>query len=733
MSEFNWSDHPIVNQNPQGATTQPAGSSKSFSWNDHPIVQNPSGSGDAKNGLSFYANRFADDAMRPVKALGTAVDYLDAPIRQAAAIPEKIAHGQSVGSAILDVPAQLLKGPSSAPTWQQIYAKSGVSDKPVVMSGLENAHPEFGPSDPSMYDDNEMVNTPSAAARLGFATNLALGGKGLAVVAKVPGLVGEGINAAKGVIASKLGTDISAFTPIENQDAVVTAAKNIGITDLPKAILTDNPTYQKLESGLSQSGSLPAKSVRDQYIGFNKGIDKATGKIADLKTPGSDYSIGQKIESDLSKQVAANGKPVTEMYQDVVPQLQKIPVDAPSVNSAFGALKRNPIFQTAQGQAALDAAKQVVANQPELNSLKEWRSTIHSEIPGSAAPIDHERADAIYDAITKIRDNSINATKSELPPEMHGEVDDLVDQLALADAAHASNMSDINSVRSIVGNKDLKSPSAFLNKLSGTKEADLSKRAANLDVGTLRNLQDKYPSVFNSAKQAKINDMVQGATNPMSGFSPQGFFKQYGNMDQEMKDLIFEPEMQKHIDSLQTVMQATPDKLGKSGTPEGIMMMDMFSPKRNILDYGIKKALEKSANQAAATSSAGAAPIAESASAISPQNIEVSSKGLNPSVRQSLADLLASSSSKGGSLQNIATTQPTKGPDKWANDGVNNLIQHTDDKNIQNQINQNKSSLLNDPKAKDLLIAASDLKPGTKAMDGIMAKIQNRIAEGGKK
>lgn len=75
---------------------------------------------------------------------------------------------------------------------------------------------------------------------------------------------------------------------------------------------------------------------------------------------------------------------------------------------------------------------------------------------------------------------------------------------------------------------------------------------------------------------------------------------------------------------------------------------------------------------------------------------------------------------------------PTKGPDKWANDGLSKLIQHSGDPKIQKQLSDQKSSMLSDPKLKQLLISASDLKPGTPAMNKIMDKIINRSPNGGK-
>lgn len=72
-------------------------------------------------------------------------------------------------------------------------------------------------------------------------------------------------------------------------------------------------------------------------------------------------------------------------------------------------------------------------------------------------------------------------------------------------------------------------------------------------------------------------------------------------------------------------------------------------------------------------------------------------------------------------LPNV-TPGPLKGPDKWVNDGLSKVaVQDPDTADL-----LNKQDLVSDPKIKDLLIQASDLKPGTKAMEIMLAKIKAR-------
>lgn len=70
--------------------------------------------------------------------------------------------------------------------------------------------------------------------------------------------------------------------------------------------------------------------------------------------------------------------------------------------------------------------------------------------------------------------------------------------------------------------------------------------------------------------------------------------------------------------------------------------------------------------------------------------------------------------------------RPEKGPAKWANDGVQALMQHAQGKD-RDLIAQNSKELLADEKGRDLLIKASDLKPGSKAMNNLLDRVKAHL------
>lgn len=415
------------------------------------------------------------------------------------------------------------------------------------------------------------------------------------VIGAVPGLAKQGYQAGKEGISKFLGKQLE-YTPAPNLNEVMTAAKALGVDDVPMGLQTSNQIYRDMESGLSQSGSIPALGVRKQYNKLFDKLKEASEKITGLRsTSDSTFASGKGIQTDLAEQVQKMKEPVSEMYQSIQPHLQKIQVNESVVNKAFGALKKNPIFQTKDGKAILEEYKAITKAQPELASLKELRTSMIAK-PGDT--VDAMRINELRNAVTSVRNNTIEALKAEMPKGTHGEIDDLIAQISLADKAHASNISDVNSIKGVLQNKDFNSPSTFLTKLKGEGAEDLAKSSSNLDIQSLRNMKDKFPTVFEKAKQAKIDAMLDSAENAR-GFGDATFLKKYNKMDQELKDLIFDKPMQDHIQSFATVRKAIPEQLGPSGTPKGLWTMEMANLKRGAMDLATKTALDAASGKIA--------------------------------------------------------------------------------------------------------------------------------------
>jgi hypothetical protein len=96
------------------------------------------------------------------------------------------------------------------------------------------------------------------------------------------------------------------------------------------------------------------------------------------------------------------------------------------------------------------------------------------------------------------------------------------------------------------------------------------------------------------------------------------------------------------------------------------------------------------------------------------------------------SNVIAHVASSGGDAISKADDQPApaakKGPDKWANDGFDNLINHAGSTD-KGPLKDSREKLMSSAAGKKLLISASDLKPGSKAMSDVLTKVKAKLGE----
>lgn len=137
-------------------------------------------------------------------------------------------------------------------------------------------------------------------------------------------------------------------------------------------------------------------------------------------------------------------------------------------------------------------------------------------------------------------------------------------------------------------------------------------------------------------------------------------------------------------------------------------------------------------NRAGQAMSYGPAQAAQLASRINPNLV---SRAITQNGATNNMNTVQQLNPQAAPMQNDPNMTPTqtkpadpKGPDKWAGDGLQNLKGHVGDDD-RKMLEDNKGAMLLDPKTKQLLITASNFKPGSKPLDDIVKHIKNRLGE----
>ncbi len=110
----------------------------------------------------------------------------------------------------------------------------------------------------------------------------------------------------------------------------------------------------------------------------------------------------------------------------------------------------------------------------------------------------------------------------------------------------------------------------------------------------LKDIQTNFPEVFNALVAQKKSQMYQNALTKNKNFNPLMLLKDLNNeqkISKGVKNLLFTPEQLQKLETSQKWLEALPDKVGPSGTPEGVEYLDMAkNPIKSLIGHSANEA-----------------------------------------------------------------------------------------------------------------------------------------------
>jgi len=409
------------------------------------------------------------------------------------------------------------------------------------------------------------------------------------------GMFGEMLGQTIAKPLQKLGGKLSEYQDAlaekikQNAPEIKAAAKRLGF-EAPLGFLSENPTVQKLESSLSQSPRMTATPERQAYENVQKGIKSASEKIEGFKTGESDFELGSRLQKGLKSEIQAQREPVAGIYKDINKDLMQIKLQPKITNQNVGILKKDPLFKTKDGQQFLNGVIDDLKSLDNVADLKEYRTNLRRSLSQNASDLDRMRVDKVYNQITNLRDASIQALKETDPfVKASGKsgsqvIDELHNKLALADAAHAENISSLQKIKDIAGTKGpVRSQSEFIRNIENIPEEQLIQRAANTNIRTLNEVKTKHPQLFENARVAKVNDLISKSMDK-TGLNTTRFVKNFDKLEPEVQKALFDENQLQLINDLRTIHKETPAMVGPSGTPQGLDYQNLLSSSGYLSD-----------------------------------------------------------------------------------------------------------------------------------------------------
>jgi len=596
----------------------------------------PSGGFDPDAYISGKSSEESGGILDSIQKFGQKVDsYTGAPTRAAAM---KALEGDFSGAA--SAFGETFGGDSTkAPSAKDLALKLGVNDNkaelekaandPFSIKGLGlktllNMGPagmgSFAPQVGKYLDDKGVSNADLASVPIDFATDWtnaiglvpatkvakkgvdALGGlsdliRGSKNVAKA---TDTALDAAKAVDkvsdVAKMADGIPATDVIKlanegkklsSADDIMKAAKQLGFEATP-GMLDSGQTLRGLESSLDQSPSIGGSIVRGGNKGTNQlraGLKTAVDKFSEDASGLSKFDIGDMSKADIIEKTNELSAPVIKNFNEIASETKLIKVPKTIKEVAANRFIRQKSVKLAPdspwGQIANRYSKNI-KNVKNVDDIKQMRSLALEELRSSTDKNTRSTLGYIAGQLEALEGATIKKAASlagATPNEGARLGGDLVKKLRTTRKDFRNIIQPLGEFSESVGLKKPRTIKEFVEDISSIPSEQVADKLFKVkNVKAMMTLKDKFPTSWSNIRGAKIADIVK-SSSVKGEINPNKLVKNLKAMGPEIRELLFDsPDVNKNLDALEKVLNALPDKIGPSGTPQGEMFMNLLRP-----------------------------------------------------------------------------------------------------------------------------------------------------------
>jgi hypothetical protein len=591
----------------------------------------PSGGFDPDAYLKSKGGQESGGILEALQKFGQQVDsYTGAPTRAAVS---KIMDGEisSAPGAFADAFGE---DPAKGPSAKDLALKAGVSDnkanledaansftsgKGTALRGLLGMVPgaqAFAPGFGKALDDKGVTNADIAAVPIDFATDWtnAVGAlpvkKGLQAVTKAMGLsdlikaprivdkladtvkvgesVGDAVKVADGALPPAAAMELAYEGGRKfNADDVAKAAKRLGFEPTP-GMLSESPTLKGLESSLDQSPSLGGLSVRSGKSGTNqlrKGLEDAVERFGLDSSAMSKLESGDVVKSDILENVSQRYKPISEKFDEIRKSTEFIEVPAKIKEIAANRFLRQKDVMlspdSSWGTKALRYASDM-SNVKNVDDIKRLRTLALGEARNATDVNDRRVLGYIAGQLEALEGATIKraASLAGANPKEGAKIGrKLVKDLRGTRKEFREFIDPLRQVSKNAGLKNPRTVEEFVDAISELPAEQIGDKLFKTNnVKALGLLKEKFPTSFDTIRTQKISDIVE-KSSVKGKVNASRLIKNLKAMGPEARELVFNSkDVNENLNALETVINALPDKIGPSGTPQGEMFLNLVKP-----------------------------------------------------------------------------------------------------------------------------------------------------------
>lgn len=407
------------------------------------------------------------------------------------------------------------------------------------------------------------------------------------------GLIGAGLGGALGSInplwksgmSGKTGSILDAISRKAGGESILPDELNAAIQktgiDLPpevKASLSSDPVVKQLFQTLQDSSTSSGLKAQEALKSFKGSLgDHVTGifgRAPDELESLSELSpnqAGRDIQSTLADELKQKVGPLSEQFEKTKQTYKAVPLSDISKNEIAEEISKMSQEKGYNLAIDLDSTKYVqkvlndLPNLKTLEDLRKYQSILGEDLSNKQMWDLNKSFRSIFN---EAEGNLLEKTIGDKAP------DTLANHLAAkTQYAEFANMQDSLNDRLHVGKyggpgsfiKGLKElePESFLRRLDPKDDADL-----------LKTLQEQFPNTAQKLKDYQISNLLKTA----SGKAGEGSNLNYGTLfktldsikSPEYRNFLVDAAAQEKLGAIKSLIKALPEKIGKSGTPQGL-------------------------------------------------------------------------------------------------------------------------------------------------------------------
>jgi hypothetical protein len=475
----------------------------------------------------------------------------------------------------------------------------------AVKGAIENMVFQGGDEIAKMIAQDPNQSVATAAADIGLSGIIG-GGLSGAVGTINPlwkATMGTRVGGTLKAIANKVG-GIEGVVPNAVEEAIETAG--ISVSPEIKAALSSDPMIQRhaqvLMDSASKSGIEMNVALKDFKNSLGESVLAAMGKTADdIGADLSEAEIGMRVKQSLKQSLKEQMDPISEQFAKVKDEFKSIELPKDSTRPTGKSGSFNPYEMTApvaemetvpgmatklsdklsevaqkEGWLAVtDSAEMKIINKiqkdlPKLETLEDLRkyaSNIGDETyRGQMWKLGREVKDIFRNAEDELVSAASAAKYADNPEiiEMHSQ----------ARNAYKNAMGTIEDLNDRLRVGRYNGPGSFIKALDDMSPEDILRRLSPKgDAAIIGELSTKFPMVAKEVQNYHLSAALKNAGMRAAKdetINTNALFKALDKMSPEMRAFLVSPEAATKIEAVKKLLEAMPEKIGRSGTPEGL-------------------------------------------------------------------------------------------------------------------------------------------------------------------